>query len=155
MIMDSLTFAYWIMTCMDMTPGFGELCSDMVLQKIGYIGLCQSEQQRKLIEENTIKDIMESMKNADSKVYQVEYAKEMQEAKASLGSGATKRAAEPAAATTSKVAKKASPAAEKSSTAAASSSSDPSAAGAGSSQLSSALQQMLAAAKGDPMVKKE
>ena len=56
MVMDSLSFAYWAQTCMDMTPGFGELCCDMVLQKIGYVGLCQSEQQRQFIEEKAIKD---------------------------------------------------------------------------------------------------
>ena len=78
-VMDSLTFAYWAQTCLDMTPGFGQLCKDMALQKIGYIGICHSEQQRQYIEENTIKEILEAMKNADSKVYQVAYAKEMQE----------------------------------------------------------------------------
>ena len=85
------------------------------------------------------------MKSADSKVYQVAYAKEMQDAHA-MG---TKRAAETATAAASKAAKKALPAAKPPSPAAAT----PAAAiPAEPSQLSSALQQMLAAAKGNPSV---
>lgn len=133
MVIDSLTFAYWAQTCLDMTPGFGQLCNDMVLQKIGYIGICHSEQQRQYIEENAIKEILEAMKNADSKVYQVAYAKEIQEEQTTKQG--MKRAADteaPAGGKTPKAAK-----------------AEPSAAGAGtSSELSSALQQMLAAAKG-------
>ena len=136
MVMDSLTFAYWAQTCLDMTPGFGQLCNDMVLQKIGYIGICHSEQQRQYIEENAIKEILEAMKNADSKVYQVAYAKEIQEIQEEQTTKqGMKRAADteaPARGKTPKAAK-----------------AEPSAAGAGtSSELSSALQQMLAAAKG-------
>ena len=75
-VMDSLNHAHWGQVVLDMTPGFGELCSDMVLQKEGYVGICQTEYQRQYIWSKTVAEILQAMTRADSKVYDVFYAKE-------------------------------------------------------------------------------
>jgi len=76
MVMDSLHHALWGMSTIDMTPGFGELCCDMVLNNIGYVGICHSDFQKQFIKDKLIREMFLNMRNSTSKVYAPAYASE-------------------------------------------------------------------------------
>ena len=82
-VTETLVHGFWGMNTIDMTPGAGDLCLANVTNKIGYLGICQTEAQRDFIITRLKKEILKEMGKAGSLLYMPAYAKEhgAQEAK--------------------------------------------------------------------------
>lgn len=76
MVMDSLHHALWGMSTIDMTPGFGELCCDMVMNNVGYVGICHTDFQKQHIVNRLTREMFVEMKNSTAKVYTPAFANE-------------------------------------------------------------------------------
>ena len=82
-VTETLVHGFWGMNTIDMTPGAGDLCLANVTNKIGYLGICQTEAQRDFIITRLKKEILKEVGKAGSLLYMPAYAKEhgAQEAK--------------------------------------------------------------------------
>lgn len=95
-VTETLVHGFWGMNTIDMTPGAGDLCLASVTNKIGYLGVCQTQAQRDFILTRLKKEILKEMGKAGSLLYVPAYAKEhgaqegKQEAEAKAKAG-TKR----------------------------------------------------------------
>ena len=49
MVSESLVHGFWGISVIDMTPGTGECCKAHILQGMGYLGICQTEEQKDYI----------------------------------------------------------------------------------------------------------
>ena len=68
-VSDSLVHAFWGMSVIDLTPGAGELCCDLVTSSIGYLGICQTQEQKDFILMRLKKEMLASMAKPDSKLF--------------------------------------------------------------------------------------
>ncbi len=75
-VMDSLHYAMWCLSAIDLTPGVGELACDMVTNNVGYLGFCHTEFQRDFIMQNLTIEVLRAMRT-QSKLYVPVYAKEV------------------------------------------------------------------------------
>jgi hypothetical protein len=75
-VMDSLHYAMWGLSAIDLAPGVGELACDMVTNNVGYLGLCQTEFQRDFIMQNLTIEVLKAMRT-QSKMYVPAFAKEV------------------------------------------------------------------------------
>ena len=61
--------SFWGMSVIDLTPGAGELCCDLVTSSIGYLGICQTQEQKDFILMRLEKEMLASMAKPDSKLF--------------------------------------------------------------------------------------
>ena len=133
LVATSLHHAFWGMSTIDLTPGYGELAIDQVLQCHGYLGICQTDYQKQHIMKQLERAMYQAMQDPSmTQVYCPAFTAER-----SGDTTGKKRESETTVANKDKLPK--------------TESASGSGAGAGdpapSTGLSAALQQMLAAAK--------
>ena len=63
-VTETLVHGFWGMNTIDMTPGAGNLCLASVTNKIGYLGICQTQAQKDFIHTRLKKEILKEMGKA-------------------------------------------------------------------------------------------
>ena len=80
-VTEAMVHGFWGISVIDMIPGTGECCSAHILQGLGYLGICQSEEQKAFILEKAQEAILRGMADPQSRAYAPAYAKSVQENK--------------------------------------------------------------------------
>ncbi|CAE7607095.1 unnamed protein product [Symbiodinium sp. CCMP2592] len=81
MVADSLLHAFWAGSCVDLTPGAGDLCLECILAHIPYMGIVATPEQRDFIKMQVEKRVLAAMAETGSKVYEVETRRKELDAK--------------------------------------------------------------------------
>ena len=75
MVSESVLHAVWCISCIDLTPGAGDLAISAISQRQGYLGICQTDQQKDFIMTRLKKEVLRMMADAGSVHYMAAYAK--------------------------------------------------------------------------------